>query len=128
MYGIDANNTQAFGNNPGRWDFSGQFQHGEYGWALPQLYLEVAYYDLSVKAGHFYTFIGYEVVPAPDNFFYSHAFTMNNSEPFTHTGALANLRLDRPADHLRRVDAWVGTRASISSVAAATGWEDSPTP
>jgi hypothetical protein len=89
MYGIDANNTQAFGNNPGRWDIADSFQHGEYGWALPQLYLEVAYYDLSVKAGHFYTTIGYEVVPAPDNFFYSHAFTMNNSEPFTHTGVLA---------------------------------------
>jgi hypothetical protein len=89
MYGIDANNTQAFGNTPGRWDFADSFQHGEYGWALPQLYLEVAYHDLSIKAGHFFTTIGYEVVPAPDNFFYSHAFTMNNSEPFTHTGVLA---------------------------------------
>ncbi|MCL4205395.1 MAG: outer membrane beta-barrel protein [Pirellulaceae bacterium] len=88
MYGIDANNTQAFGNTPGRWDYADSFQHGEYGWALPQLYLEVAYHDLSVKAGHFYTTIGYEVVPAPDNFFYSHAFTMNNSKPFTHTGVL----------------------------------------
>jgi hypothetical protein len=88
MYGIDANNTQAFGNNPGRWDLADSFQYGEYGWALPQLYLELAYQDLSVKVGHFYTTIGYEVVTAPDNFFYSHAFTMNNSEPFTHTGVL----------------------------------------
>jgi len=29
------------------------------------------------------------VVTAPDNFFYSHAFTMYNAEPFTHTGVLA---------------------------------------
>jgi hypothetical protein len=29
------------------------------------------------------------VVTAPDNFFFSHAFTMFNSEPFTHTGILA---------------------------------------
>jgi hypothetical protein len=43
----------------------------------------------SVKAGHFYTLVGYEVVTAPDNFFYSHAITMYNSEPFTHTGAVA---------------------------------------
>jgi hypothetical protein len=90
IYGIDADNTQAFGNNPGNWDFqNGLGPWGGYGWAIPQLYAELAYNDLSVIAGHFYTIIGYEVVPAPDNFFYSHAFTMNNSEPFTHTGVLA---------------------------------------
>ncbi len=89
MYGIDANNTQAFGNRPGRWDYSDSFQHGEYGFALPQAYVELARGDLSVIAGHFFTTIGYEVVASPDNFFYSHAFTMNNSEPFTHTGVLA---------------------------------------
>ena len=42
-----------------------------------------------VRVGHFYTIIGYEVVPAPNNFFYSHAYTMQYGEPFTHTGALA---------------------------------------
>ena len=89
MYGIDANNTQAFGNDPGNWDFMNGLDHGVYGWAIPQLYAELANGDLSVKLGHFYTLIGYEVVTAPDNFFYSHAFTMNNSEPFTHTGAIA---------------------------------------
>ncbi len=89
MYGIDANNTQAFGNNPGRWDFMNGYDHGVYGFAIPQLYGELANGDLSVKIGHFFTLIGYEVVTAPDNFFYSHAFTMNNSEPFTHTGVLA---------------------------------------
>ena len=44
--------------------------------------------DWSIKGGHFYTLLGYEVVTAPDNFFYSHAFTMYLSEAFTHTGAL----------------------------------------
>ncbi|MCA9142753.1 MAG: porin [Planctomycetales bacterium] len=89
LYGIDANNTQAFGNDPGNWDYLNGFDHGSYGWAIPQLYAELAKGDLSVKLGHFYTLIGYEVVTAPDNFFFSHAFTMNNSEPFTHTGAIA---------------------------------------
>jgi hypothetical protein len=56
---------------------------------MPQLYVEVAKGDLSIIAGHFYTVVGYEVVTAPDNFFFSHAFTMYNSEPFTHTGVLA---------------------------------------
>lgn len=90
MYGVDAGDTQAFGNRPGRWDNGGSFARGGgYGWAIPQAYGEIAAGDLSIKAGHFYTLIGYEVVTAPDNFFYSHALTMFNSEPFTHTGVLA---------------------------------------
>lgn len=90
MYGVDAADTQAFGNNPGRWDYENGFDYGIYGWALPQLYAELAEGDWSVKIGHFYTLVGYEVVTAPDNFFYSHSFTMYNSEPFTHTGAIAS--------------------------------------
>ncbi len=90
IYGTDADNTQAFGNNPGRWDFQNGWDRGAgYGWALPQLYAEAAMGDLSIKAGHFYTLLGYEVVTAPGNFFFSHAFTMNFSEAFTHTGVLA---------------------------------------
>lgn len=89
MYGIDADDTQAFGNPPGTWDFqNGWDEGGGYGWAMPQLYGEVAYGDFSVIGGHFYTLLGYEVVTAPDNFFYSHALTMYNSEAFTHTGVL----------------------------------------
>src|SRR5690606_21833194 len=75
--------------DPGHWDYLNGWDHGYYGWAMPQLYAEVAYGDLSVIAGHFYTLLGYEVVPATGNFFYSHAFTMYNSEAFTHTGVLA---------------------------------------
>ena len=94
MYGLDANDTQAFGNNPGNFDFHPDspgnfFNRGSYGWAIPQLYAEAAYGDFSVIAGHFYTLLGYEVVTAPDNFFYSHAFTMYNAEAFTHTGVLS---------------------------------------
>ena len=88
MYGVDADTTQAFGNPAGSWDFQNGFDHGIYGWAIPQLYGEVAMGDFSVIMGHFYTLIGYEVVTAPDNFFFSHALTMFNSEPFTHTGVL----------------------------------------
>ena len=93
IYGTDAQKTQAFGNpnagirNEGRFDAS--MDHGSYGWAIPQLYAEVANESLSVKAGHFFTPLGYEVIPANQNFFYSHSYTMFNSEPFTHTGVLA---------------------------------------
>ena len=92
VYGTDAQKTQAFGNPNagvrgfGTWDAS--LDHGEYGWAIPQAYGEFAVGDLGVKIGHFFTPIGYEVVPVTGNFFRSHSYTMFNSEPFTHTGVL----------------------------------------
>jgi hypothetical protein len=89
IYGADGQDTQAFANSQWGWDNGWDGDNG-YGSAIPQLYFELAIGDLSVKAGHFYTLIGYEVVPAPDNFFYSHAYTMNFGEPFTHTGVLAS--------------------------------------
>ena len=88
IYGTDGPNTQAFGTDPRGWDNHWD-NGGQYGHAIPQLYVEAGYGDLSVKAGHFYTIIGYEVVPATGNFFYSHSYTFNYSEPFTHTGVLA---------------------------------------
>ncbi|WP_437187747.1 outer membrane beta-barrel protein [Planctomicrobium sp. SH668] len=87
MYGTDASNTQSFGNSYGAFDFRNNF--GVYDWAIPQLYAEVAYDKLSVKIGHFYTLLGYQVVAAPDNFFYSIPYTFNFGEAFTHTGAIA---------------------------------------
>ena len=97
VYGIDGPDTQAFGNTPGTWDTgwdnSGAPFGDGYGHAIPQLYGELALGDISLKVGHFYTLIGYEVVTAPDNFFYSHSFTMNNGEPFTHTGAIATSQM-----------------------------------
>ncbi|GIW98418.1 MAG: hypothetical protein KatS3mg111_1751 [Pirellulaceae bacterium] len=91
LYGVDAQDTQAFGILNNHWD--NNWDNGIYGHAIPQLYGEVAIGDLSVKLGHFFTLIGYEVVGATGNFFYSHSYTMYNSEPFTHTGALATYRM-----------------------------------
>lgn len=94
LYGIDAQDTQSFGNNPGVFDLDDSFQRGGgFGWAIPQLYGEVAGENWSVKIGHFYTLVGYEVVTAPDNFFYSHAITQYNSEPFTHSGAIGTFNV-----------------------------------
>ena len=67
-----------------------------YGLAMPQLYAEIFApigNGLRVKLGHFYTIVGYETVTAPDNFFFSHSYTMRYGEPFTHTGALASYQL-----------------------------------
>ncbi len=115
MYGVDGNEAQSFGNiNPGKFDYlngwggpTGFFpepdQHGPYEFALPQIYGEVAMGDLSVKLGHFYTPIGYEVVTSPDNFFLSRQITFYNSEPFTHTGALATYKVN---DKLSVIGGW----------------------
>ena len=90
VYGTDGPDTQAFGNPPGHWDNG--WTNGSYGHAIPQLYVELGRNDFSLKLGKFYTILGYETVTAPDNFFYSHAFTMYYAEPFTHTGALATYK------------------------------------
>ncbi len=97
VFGVDGPDTQAFGDNG--WD-AGWNSSRDYGSAIPQLYAELAVNDLTVKVGHFYTIIGWEVVTAPDNFFYSHSYTMYYAEPFTHTGFLATYSLtDRITAH-----------------------------
>lgn len=88
VYGTQARQTQSFGNPGAEWDNGAAWDHGVYGWAIPQLYGEIAVNDLAIKVGHFFTPLGYEVIPATGNFFYSHSLTMYNSEPFTHTGVL----------------------------------------
>ena len=103
IYGVDGNEAQSFGNNPGSYDFKNGFDHGIYEWALPQLYAEVATGDLSVKLGHFYTPIGYEVIPSGGNFFLSRQLTFYNSEPFTHTGALGTYAA---GDNLQILGGW----------------------
>lgn len=91
IFGVDGPGTQAFGGRgwDTKWNTSSQ-----YGSALPQLYAELAIDDLTIQLGHFYTIIGWEVVPDPDNFFYTHSYTMYYGEPFTHTGVLASYQVN----------------------------------
>ncbi len=103
IYGVDGNEAQSFGNNPGTYDYLNGFDHGIYEWALPQLYAEAALGDLSVKIGHFYTPVGYEVIPSGGNFFLSRQLTFYNSEPFTHTGALGTYKA---GDNLQVLGGW----------------------
>lgn len=110
VYGADAPNTQAFGD--GGWDYDWNY-NADYGTAIPQLYGEVAVNDLTVKVGHFFTPIGYEVVPATGNFFYSHAYTMNYGEPFTHTGFIGEYKV---SDSVKAYGGW--------SMGWDSGWEN----
>ncbi len=110
MFGTDAIYTQAFGisafdentgepSERGNWDLNLCCKSTRtYGIALPQAYLEAHVpvgNGLNVKAGHFYTPLGYESVPAPDNFFYTRAYILNSGEPFTHTGFLGTYNIDK---------------------------------
>jgi hypothetical protein len=97
LYGSDAIFTQAYGSPRGHWDLNLTSGSRFYDIALPQAYLEVFApfaNGITAKIGHFYTIIGNEVVTAPDNFFYSHAYTMQYGEPFTHTGVLLSTPLN----------------------------------
>ena len=120
LYGIDAQDTQSFGNNPGTFDFQNGFDNGAFGWAIPQLYAELALENWTIKGGHFYTLIGYEVVTAPDNFFYSHSITFFNTEPFTHTGVLASRNI---GDNVEFYGGWTaGWDTGFDSLNGGSSW------
>ena len=84
VYGTDAFFTQAIDGLEASWNQTEPY----YQVALPQFYLDVAYNDLTIRMGHFFTPVGYERVEAPENFFYSHSYAMQYGEPKTHTGLL----------------------------------------
>lgn len=129
MFGSDSIFTQAYGVpafdvntlqplNRGAWDlnFLGSNDNRFYDIAIPQAYVEVNApigTGLNIKAGHFYTPIGYETVPAPDNFFYTHAYTMQYGEPFTHTGVMGNYTID---------DNWA-VMGGVVTGSATGGWD-----
>jgi len=112
MFGTDGPNTQASGWDNQILGSSGDKTFNQYDVAFPQAYAEIFApigNGLTAKIGHFYTNIGYEVVTAPDNFFYSHAYTMLYAEPFTHSGALLTYQ--------------VNDNISVSG-GAVTGWDN----
>ena len=112
LFGTDAPSTQAGGWDDKILGSQGNKDFNQYDIAFPQAYVEIFApigNGLTAKLGHFYTIIGYEVVTSPDNFFYSHAYTMNYGEPFTHTGALLTYQIN---------DNWSVTGGAV------TGWDN----
>ncbi|WP_207396499.1 porin [Bremerella alba] len=96
-YFIQSTGLETYDDNSQKWNSgNGPRDGGDaalYGLALPQFYVEANVpwgNGLNLKAGHFYTIMGYESVMAPENFFYSHSYMMQYGEPFTHTGILGS--------------------------------------
>ncbi len=86
LYGTDARFSTA-----SNFDVNILNSNGERKLVFPQVYLNAFLpigNGITATVGHFYTLLGYEVVPSTGNFFFSHAYTMQYGEPFTHTGTL----------------------------------------
>lgn len=92
LYGTDARFSSA-----ANFDSNVLNSPGDRQLVFPQAYVDIYMpigNGLTASVGHFYTIIGYEVVPAAGNFFFSHAYTMQYGEPFTHTGAMLSYPLN----------------------------------
>lgn len=124
LYGTDYIFTQSIGletqpNGDNAWNglTTGLGNPNLYGLAMPQAYVDLAYNKLNFRVGHFYTIMGYEGVAATSNFFYSHAYTMQYGEPFTHSGGLLTWTGDRLTVHGGVVNGWDKTDAVTDKMA-----------
>ena len=83
--GLDQGWTTGHMYNP---DLGQGYNRPSYGFAMPQLYMEMAINNWSVKLGHFYGLLGYEGATAPSRFFYTKGLTCA-ATPVSQTGVLA---------------------------------------
>ena len=65
------------------------YDRDSYGFAMPQLYFELAINNWSVKAGHFYGLLGYEGATADSRFFYTKGLVFQAC-PISQTGFLVS--------------------------------------
>jgi hypothetical protein len=91
---------------------------------MPQLYAEFyipVHLGLNIKAGHFYSVMGYELVMSPQTFFYSHSYSMMYGQPMTHTGVLLSQRLTQRLTGIfgvtRGWDTWEDPNGKLSYMA-----------
>ena len=124
LYGTDSRFAVARGLET-TWNTGQRF----YGLALPQMYGDVAFRDWVIRFGHFYTIRGNEVVPAPDNFFYSHSYSFLYAEPITHTGMLAkwqlNDRFSLSGGLIEGWDQWVSANQKLGFLGGANWTSES---
>ena len=132
--GLETHTTSYSGNPqpspvglPSRWNSNGGPRVGgasRFGLAMPQLYAEFyvpLHLGLNIKVGHFYSIMGYESVMSPQNFFYSHTYSMMYGQPMTHTGILMSQRLTQRLTGIfgvtRGWDTWEDPNGKLSYLA-----------
>ncbi len=102
-------------------DFNTRWNGQYYGLAIPQAYIEAGTDRAALKLGHFYSTIGYETLAATGNFFYSHAYSYQFGQPFTHWGGLLTTKWGRNWEaHAGLVNGWdtlVGRANNINVLA-----------
>jgi hypothetical protein len=115
FFGTDAVFSQSYSD--AKFDYG--WQSGDYFTAIPVLYFQLAYGNLSLKVGKFETYLGYEALRAPDTIFYSHPYSFM-FEPTTHSGVLAEYK---PTDKLQFVFAYtMGTGSSFENAFGDNGF------
>ena len=107
MFGYDARYLQTYSGLDQSW-VTGHTTRGQrgYGFAMPQVYAELGYKDFRIKAGHFYTLLGYERSRADERFFYSQGLAYQ-ALPITHTGVLLSYE---------GLEHWTGTIGWVNGV------------
>lgn len=90
MFGTDARSNTINPYGKEHWDnnLAGDFSRF-YKIAIPNAYLDIFApigNGLTTRIGRFYTLLGYETGLSPENFFYTHPYTFQYGEPFTHLG------------------------------------------
>ena len=62
---------------------------GQYGLAIPQAYIDLAYKSVTLRIGHIISPVGFFTVDTTQNVFNTIPYTYQYGEPFTHTGVFA---------------------------------------
>lgn len=96
LFGTDARFVTADGL-----DDSWAADHRYYRMAMPQAFLDLylpAGPGIRLKVGRYYAVSDYETVPAPENFFYSHTYSLQYGQPLTLTGTLSSFRVSPSVD------------------------------
>ena len=107
MYGTDARFTHTFGlfdratNSPYQWDLV----EGSVSGHFPVIFSG----GIDVKAGIYPTPIGYEVIDANGNFFYTHSYIFNYGIPLKHTGTYATGHITD------MIDVWAGVDTGVNA-------------
>lgn len=107
MYGTDARFTHTFGlfdratNSPYQWDLVEASLSGHF----PVIFGG----GIDVKAGTYATPIGYEVIDANGNFFYTHSYIFNYGIPLKHTGTYATGHITD------MIDVWAGVDTGVNA-------------
>jgi hypothetical protein len=127
LYGNDYNASQSFG-----WELDDgkyitpatqKWNTGQdYGLAVPQLFAEFGTKKASLMIGHFWTPIGYCVVPANGNFFNTQPYSYMHGQPFDHWGAMAKFAPnDNWGGYLGVVNGWGGLDRQVDSASIIWG-------